>query len=97
MQLGSLRGGQPGPPGRGADRRRHPGDQEGATSVGVGPQHCGAVGHNEKCQVMPMVTYASNREHAFIDRELYLPRGRTDDPARCAEAGQAWFATNPSW
>ena len=29
--------------------------------------------------------YASSRGHALVDRELYLPRRRTDDPARCAE------------
>lgn len=32
-----------------------------------------------------MLTYASDRGHAFIDRELYLPRCWTDDPAPCVQ------------
>jgi SRSO17 transposase len=36
---------------------------------------------------MPMLSYASGRGHAFIDRALYLPRRWTDDPQRCAQAG----------
>ena len=61
--------------------------KKGDKSVGVAPQHCGATGQTENCQVMPMLTYASRLGHAFIDRELYLPRRWIDDPARCAEAG----------
>jgi SRSO17 transposase len=72
--------------------------KKGDKSVGVAPQHCGATGQTENCQVMPMLTYASGHGHAFIDRELYLPRRWTDDPARCAEAGvpaDRGFATKP--
>jgi len=72
--------------------------KKGVKSVGVAPQHCGATGQTENCQVMPMSTYASDRGHAFIDRALYLPRCWTDDPARCAEAGvpaDRGFATKP--
>jgi len=72
--------------------------KKGVKSVGVAPQHCGATGQTENCQVMPMLTYASDRGHAFIDRALYLPRCQTDDPQRCAEAGvpaDRGFATKP--
>jgi SRSO17 transposase len=72
--------------------------KKGVKSVGVAPQHCGATGQTENCQVMPMLTYASRHGHAFVDRELYLPRRWTDDPARCAEAGvpeDRGFATKP--
>ena len=72
--------------------------KKGVKSVGVAPQHCGATGQTENCQVMPMLTYASDRGHAFIDRELYLPRCWTEDPPRCAQAGvptDRGFATKP--
>ncbi|MCA1674142.1 MAG: IS701 family transposase, partial [Actinobacteria bacterium] len=72
--------------------------KKGAESVGVAPQYCGATGQVENCQVMPMLTYASGRGHAFIDRALYLPECWTADPDRCAEAGvpaDRDFATKP--
>src|SRR6185436_2265805 len=61
--------------------------KKGDKSVGVARQHCGATGQTENCQVMPMLSYASGRGHAFLDRALYLPRRWTDDPQRCAQAG----------
>ena len=70
--------------------------KKGVKSVGVAPQHCGLTGQTENCQVMPMLSYASGRGHAFIDRALYLPRRWTDDPQRCAQAGvpaERGFAT----
>jgi SRSO17 transposase len=72
--------------------------KKGVKSVGVAPQHCGLTGQTENCQVMPMLSYASPRGHAFIDRALYLPRRWTDDPQRCAQAGvpaERGFATKP--
>ena len=72
--------------------------KKGVKSVGVAPQHCGATGQTENCQVLPMLAYASGRGHAFIDRALYLPRRWTDDPQRCAQAGvpaERGFATQP--
>ena len=45
-----------------------------------------------------MLSYASPRGHAFIDRALYLPRRWTDDPPRCAQAGvpvERGFRTKP--
>lgn len=61
--------------------------KKGTKSVGVAPQHCGVTGDTRNCQVMVMLTYASEHGHAFIDRELYLPAGWTSDPARLKEAG----------
>jgi SRSO17 transposase len=72
--------------------------KKGGKSVGVAPQHCGATGQTENCQVLPMLSYASAGGHAFIDRALYLPRRWTDDPQRCAQAGvpaERGFATKP--
>src|SRR6185369_8946386 len=72
--------------------------KKGVKSVGVAPQHCGLTGQTENCQVLPMLSYASERGHAFIDRALYLPRRWTDDPPRCAQAGvpaERGFRTKP--
>ncbi len=52
----------------------------------------------ENCQVAVFLSYASQAGHALIDRELYLPRSWTADPARCAAAGipaGTGFATKP--
>ncbi|WP_202971024.1 IS701 family transposase [Saccharothrix sp. ALI-22-I] len=72
--------------------------KKGDKSVGVAPQHCGLTGQTENCQVMPMLTYATEAGHAFIDRELYLPASWTSDPDRCRTAGvpaDREFATKP--
>jgi SRSO17 transposase len=72
--------------------------KKGDKSVGVAPQHCGLTGQTENCQVMPMLTYAAETGHAFIDRELYLPESWTSDPVRCRAAGvpaDREFATKP--
>lgn len=61
--------------------------KKGRMSVGVAPQPCGATGQTENCQCMVMLSYASRRGHAFIDREIYLPASWTRDRARCAAAG----------
>jgi len=49
--------------------------KKGVKSVGVAPQHCGATGQTENCQVLPMLAYASGRGHAFIDRRCTCPGG----------------------
>jgi SRSO17 transposase len=36
--------------------------KKGDKSVGVAPQHCGATGQTENCQVLPMLAYASAGE-----------------------------------
>ena len=49
-------------------------------------------------QVAVRLGYAAPRGHALIDRELYLPKSWTGDPARCEAAGipgHAAFATKP--
>lgn len=72
--------------------------KKGDKSVGVAPQHCGATGQIENCQVLPMLTYASEAGHAFINRRLYLPACWTDDPVRMKGAGvpeAVEFTTKP--
>ncbi|WP_442912788.1 IS701 family transposase [Kutzneria sp. CA-103260] len=72
--------------------------KKGSNSVGVAPQHCGLTNQIENCQVMPMLTYATEAGHAFIDRELYLPESWTAAPDRCRAAGipaEREFATKP--
>jgi SRSO17 transposase len=63
-------------------------------------QYSGTAGRVENCQVAVFVSYASPAGHALIDRELYLPRSWTADPARCAAAGipenKTVFATKPA-
>ena len=61
--------------------------KKGAKSVGVARQYTGTAGRIENCQVGVFLAYASPAGHALVDRELYLPRCWTDDPARLAEAG----------
>jgi SRSO17 transposase len=61
--------------------------KKGDKSVGVAPQHCGLTNQTENCQVMPMLTYATEARHAFVDRELYLPEAWISDPVRCRAAG----------
>src|SRR3954452_11750569 len=73
--------------------------KKGTHTVGVQRQYTGTAGRIENSQVAVYLTYASRRGHALIDRELYLPRSWTDDPARCAAAGvptEVSFATKPA-
>jgi SRSO17 transposase len=51
------------------------------------------------CQIGVFLAYASQKGHALIDRELYLPRDWTEDRARRAAAGipdEVAFATKPA-
>jgi SRSO17 transposase len=50
-------------------------------------QYTGTAGRVENCQVAVFLSYAARRGHTLIDRELYLPRSWTSEPARCAAAG----------
>lgn len=61
--------------------------KKGDKSCGVARQYTGTVGATAHAQVGVFLAYASKQGAAFIDRVLYLPRGWTDDPARCREAG----------
>jgi SRSO17 transposase len=72
--------------------------KKGTTSVGVQRQYSGTAGKVDNCQLGLFLAYASAKGRAFIDRELYLPRSWTDDPARCRAArvpDQRVFATKP--
>jgi SRSO17 transposase len=72
--------------------------KKGTRSAGVQRQYSGTAGRTENCQVGVFLAYASERGHALIDRELYLPRSWADDPDRCREAGipdETEFATKP--
>jgi SRSO17 transposase len=72
--------------------------KKGTTSVGVQRQYSGTAGKVDNCQLGVFVAYASSRGRAFIDRELYLPRCWTDDPARCRAARvpeEVGFQTKP--
>ena len=58
----------------------------------------GTAGRIENAQVAVYLGYAAPAGHALIDRELYLPRPWTADPARCQAAGipeDTQFATKP--
>lgn len=61
--------------------------KKGTKSVGVARQYCGALGKRENCQVGVLLAYSSSRGHAFVDRELYLPKEWTQDVERLREAG----------
>jgi SRSO17 transposase len=72
--------------------------KKGTATVGVQRQYTGTAGRVENAQVAVYLVYASRAGHAVIDRELYLPRGWIDDPARLRAAGvpeQVGFATKP--
>ena len=60
--------------------------KKGSASVGVQRQYCGALGKIENCQVATLLTYASVRGHAFLDRRLFLPAAWATDPERRAQA-----------
>jgi SRSO17 transposase len=58
----------------------------------------GTAGKVDNAQVAVYLAYATGAGHGVIDRELYLPQGWIDDPARCRAAGvpdQVGFATKP--
>ncbi|GAA1574297.1 IS701 family transposase [Dactylosporangium maewongense] len=72
--------------------------KKGRASAGVQRQYSGTAGKVENCQLGTFLAYASGRGRALIDRELYLPKSWTDDPARCARAAvpeDVVFATKP--
>jgi SRSO17 transposase len=72
--------------------------KKGTHTVGVGRQYTGTAGKVDNAQVAVCLTYATTAGHGVIDRELYLPQGWIDDPARCHVAGvpdQRTFQTKP--
>ncbi len=73
--------------------------KKGTATVGTQRQYTGTAGRIENAQVAVYLTYAGQGGHAMIDRELYLPRSWTSDPARCVAAGvpdDVAFATKPA-
>jgi SRSO17 transposase len=61
--------------------------KKGVHTVGVQRQYTGTAGRIENAQVTVLLAYATARGRVLIDREVYLPRSWTDDPARMAAAG----------
>jgi DDE superfamily endonuclease len=55
--------------------------KQGTSSCGVQRQYTGSAGRITNCQIGVFAAYVSDRGHAFIDRQLYLPRSWTDQPA----------------
>lgn len=71
----------------------------GDRTVGTQRQYTGTAGRIENAQVGVFLTYTTAVGHTVIDREVYLPRSWSNDPARCAAAGvpaDTTFATKPA-
>jgi SRSO17 transposase len=72
--------------------------KKGRHSAGVARQYSGTAGRIENCQIGVFLGYASRLGQTLLDRELYLPKEWTDEPARCQRAGIPQgrrFATKP--
>jgi SRSO17 transposase len=74
--------------------------KKGAATVGVQRQYTGTAGKVDNAQVAVYLAYASGAGHGVIDRELYLPQGWINDPARChapASLTKSDLPPSPSW
>lgn len=60
--------------------------KKGKHSVGVKRQYSGTAGRVENCQIGVFLGYASEKGHALVDRELYLPRDWATDPVQRQDA-----------
>ncbi len=60
--------------------------KKGTASVGVQRQYSGTAGRIENCQMATVLTYATQRDHVFLDRRLYLPEEWSQDRARRRQA-----------
>jgi SRSO17 transposase len=72
--------------------------KQGAKSVGVAHQYCGAVGKQANCQVSVEVVVTNGEIAAPVAGRLYLPRQWSDDAARREAAGvppEIAFETKP--
>jgi SRSO17 transposase len=61
--------------------------KQGRHSVGVARQYCGALGKTANCQIGVFLAYVSDRGHALVDAQLWLPEAWTADTARRERAG----------
>jgi SRSO17 transposase len=61
--------------------------KKGDKSAGVQRQYSGTAGRIENCQIGVFLAYAGRGGHAFLDRELYLPKDWREDQTRCQLAG----------
>src|SRR4051794_9423652 len=72
--------------------------KQGHASCGVGRQYTGSAGKITNCQIGGFAAYVSDKGHAFVHRQLDLPKAWTGDPARMTTphvpAGIT-FATQP--
>jgi SRSO17 transposase len=72
--------------------------KQGKASCGVARQYTGSAGKITNCQIGVFASYVSRHGHAFIDRELYLPKEWTEDADRLKAAhvpDEVGFATKP--
>lgn len=72
--------------------------EKGRHTVGVQRQYTGTAGRIENSQVAVCLVYAGASGHAAVERELYIPRSWTTDPACCLAAGlddERTFQTKP--
>jgi SRSO17 transposase len=72
--------------------------KKGTHSVGVKRQYSGTAGRVENCQIGVFLGYASEKGHALIDRDVYLPEEWAAADARRTEAqvpADVQFATKP--
>ncbi len=60
--------------------------KKGDKSAGVQRQYSGTAGRIENCQIGVFLAYAAPDGRTFLDRELYLPQGWSEDADRRAEA-----------
>ncbi len=61
--------------------------KKGLTSVGVSRQWNGRSGKTDNCQVAVFGALSAGDRVLPIDVELFLPKGQTEDTARCRRAG----------
>src|SRR5215212_8871968 len=72
--------------------------KQGQASCGVARQYTGSAGKITNCQIGVFAAYVSDKGHAFIDRQLYLPQDWTKNPARLRAAHvpeEVGFTTKP--
>ena len=70
--------------------------KQGKASCGVGRQYTGSAGKITNCQIGVFAAYVSDKGHALIDRQLYLPKAWTSAPERLAAAHVPPEVTPPS-